>query len=128
MFQDMLHRGKKYYICIMYLKRKDTAPIITTEQGFEIPNVVIGIYNIIEVWGESIAVNCAYWINEAAMNNKVEPLKSGRLDKFQYSFSGDVYQETKDFIIAMNGNVIAFIMDKVDFEGKPFSENWEVVQ
>lgn len=112
----------------MYLKRKDTAPIITTEQGFEIPNVVIGIFNIIEVWGESIAVNCAYWINETSMINKVAPLQSGRIDKFQYSFSGEVYQETKDFIIAMNGNVIAFIMDKVDFEGKPFSENWEVVQ
>lgn len=128
MYPDMLHRGKKYYICIMYLKRKDTAPIITTDQGFDIPNVVIGIFNIIEVWGESIAVNCAYWINETSMINKVAPLQSGRIDKFQYSFSGEVYQETKDFIIAMNGNVIAFIMDKVDFEGKPFSENWEVVQ
>lgn len=111
----------------MYLKRKEEAPIITLEQGFEVPNIVVGIESIIDVWGKSIAVNCAYWANENAMNTNAEPIRSGRIDRFNYSFT-ETYEESKGYIQAMNGNVIAFIMDKPDFEGKLFNENWEVAQ
>jgi hypothetical protein len=141
----------------MYLKRKQNAPIVKDSFGVEHPDLIIGFYAVIEdKLNKWLDIRCGYYHSLAAFNNnRNKQIKDNdaNIYDFQMLFNNkdfvlpnlsqnefgmptysvlkqDIEIDNDGNIIPLNEEVSLWILHQgffLDFEGKRFNENWEVV-
>jgi hypothetical protein len=129
----------------MKLTRKLNAPIVKDTFGIEHPEIVIKIIALPEdKLSKWLIIQCGYFHNNLATKS----LELFGYNNFEFTFNSNTWEENgmvwetyeqikQDISIDDNGNIVLlnqnvpnWILNQpwiLDFEGKKFSENWEMI-
>jgi hypothetical protein len=130
----------------MKIIRKSTSSIVTDQYGIEHPELTITYISLPEdKLNKWLEINCIYYHTQecdyiplSQFSSFTFKFNSNSIPRTSYSLGWPTYDELKTQIeindngqlIILNPDVYTWILNQnyiLDFEGKVFAENWEII-